>query len=83
MLTCIATVVDSIQPIPEQEIWKWKNLRCMASCVDVRMLHFVTSCGLGTGAGWGEEPDGEIVMLENAGLESVTRQKRTRVLLLE
>ena len=41
------------------------------------------SCGLGTGAGWGEEPDGEIVMLENGGLESITRQKRTRVLLLE
>ena len=40
-------------------------------------------CGLGTGAGWSEEPDGEIVMLGNDGLESVTRQKRTRVLLLE
>ena len=30
-----------------------------------------------------EEPDGAVVMLENDGLESVTRQKRTKVLLLE
>ena len=30
-----------------------------------------------------EEPDGAVVMLGNDGLESVTRQKRTRVLLLE
>ena len=30
-----------------------------------------------------EEPGGAVVMLENVGLESVTRQKRTRVLLLE
>ena len=30
-----------------------------------------------------EEPGSAVVMLENDGLESVTRQKRTRVLLLE
>ena len=30
-----------------------------------------------------EEPGGAVVMLGNDGLESVTRQKRTRVLLLE
>ena len=54
-----------------------KNLENLRQITEYRY------CGLGTGAGWSEEPDGEIVMLENGGFESVTRQKRTRVLLLE
>ena len=35
-------------------------------------------CGLGTGAGWGEEPDGEIVMLENGGLERCYKTEKNK-----
>ena len=37
-----------------------------------------SSCGLGTGAGWGEEPDGEIVMLENGGLERYYKTEKNK-----
>ena len=46
-----------------------KNLENLRQITEYRY------CGLGMGAGWSEEPDGEIVMLGNDGLEVLQDSK--------